>query len=270
MPVLPVLMYHHVSPKEGDMITVTPSTFEAQMRHVKDAGYRALTLNEVLDFIGGRLELKEKSIAVTFDDGYLDNYIYAFPALESCGIKAAVFVVTGWLDSATEANSAIDKRALIEEFKNRPLTHSEAKQLIEKGFYNRAVIDWEMAKEMEASGLVEFHSHTVSHKNCDRIPDGELLTELKGSKEALEARFKKPCSFLCWPKGRYDSKALDMAKEAGYKGVITTKLGVVKQGSDPFAIERIVVKDSLQWFKARLKVYTSPLLSEIYLKVKKP
>ncbi|MBI5492923.1 MAG: polysaccharide deacetylase family protein [Deltaproteobacteria bacterium] len=269
MPVLPVLMYHHVSPREGDMVTVTPRTFEAQMRHIKDAGYRTLALGEVLAFIEGRLDIKEKAVAVTFDDGYLDNYVYAFPALLSYGIKAAVFAVTGWVEKATEANASIDKEALIEEFKSKPPSHSETKLLIEKGFHNRAVVDWEMAEEMEESGLVEFHSHTVSHKSCDRITGGELLIELKGSKEALEARLKKPCDYLCWPKGRYVAKSVEMAKEAGYRGVFTTGHGIVKRGSDPFAIQRIVVKDKVQWLKSRLKVYTSPLISELYIRMKK-
>lgn len=271
MPVLPVLMYHHVSPREGDMVTITPRTFEAQMRHIKDAGYRTLALNEVLAFIEGRLDIKEKAVAVTFDDGYLDNYVYAFPALVAHGIKAAVFAVTGWVEKATEANASgwTDKKTLIEEFKSRPPSHSETKLLIEKGFHNRAVVDWEMAEEMEGSGLVEFHSHTVSHKSCDRVTGDELSAELKGSKSAIEARLKRPCDCLCWPKGRYDARAVEVAKEAGYKGVFTTGHGIVKRGSDPFAIQRIVVKDKAQWLKSRLKVYTSPLLAELYIRMKK-
>ena len=58
------------------------------------------------------------------------------------------------------------------------------------------------------------------------------------------------------------------AKQAGYSAVFTTEPGVARPGDDPFSIKRIVVKDDIDWFRKRLRVYTSTVLSSLYLKVK--
>lgn len=264
MAVVPVLMYHHVNPNRGDMITVTPEVFEAQMRHIKEAGYRTLTLDELLGFIEGRLTPEGKAVAITFDDGYLDNYIYAYPVLKRYGLKAAIFIVTDWVDKASAVK---DKSGVVEGFKKQPLTHAEAKALVDRGELEKVSVDWAMVEEME--GTIEFHSHTKTHRSCDKLDVKELAAELNGSKEAIEKRLKKGCDFLCWPKGRFNDGSVKAAKGAGYKGLFTTAPGVAERGTDPHHIKRIVVKDGKGWLKSRLRLYTSPMLSKIYLKLKR-
>lgn len=267
MPTIPVLMYHHVNPNKNDMVTVAPDVFEAQMRHIRDSGYRTLSLDEVSLFLEGKLELPDKSVALTFDDGYLDNYVFAFPILKAYGIKAAVFIVTGWIDAASMVKAG-DKKELFKDFKKKAPTHNETKRLIEEGEARGAVMDWEMISEMADSGLVEFSSHTVTHKSCDKLDKAGLAAELEGSKDSIEKNLKRPCQYLCWPRGRFSAESINAAKEAGYKAVYTTLRGVVKAGDDPFAIKRVVVKDSPGWFKTRLSIYTNPVLSGLYLRLK--
>jgi peptidoglycan/xylan/chitin deacetylase (PgdA/CDA1 family) len=84
----------------------------------------------------------------------------------------------------------------------------------------------------------------------------------------IEDRLGSPCDFLCWPKGRFTDEAVRTAKAAGYKGLFTTKPGVAEKGGDPYMIKRIVVKDNAGWLKSRLKLYTSPVLSNLYLRLK--
>jgi len=57
---VPVFMYHHVSPHKSDMVTVTPDVFEAQMRFLAEAGYKTLSADELVEFAGGNLVIKEK------------------------------------------------------------------------------------------------------------------------------------------------------------------------------------------------------------------
>ena len=260
-------MYHHINPNRGDMITVTPEVFDAQMRHVKEAGYRSLGADELVEFISGGIEIDGRAVAVTFDDGYLDNYVYAFPVLKAYGVRAAVFTVTAWADLATGENRAKGKDGLMEDFRRRPPTHGAARAMIEKGDCRGAVMDWEMIEEMRGSGLVEFYSHTMTHKRCDRLSGKELLDELKGSKLAMEERLKGACKYLCWPKGGNTPASVEAAKAAGYAGVFTTVPGVARKGDDPFSIKRIPVKDGVNWFKSRLRIYSSPLMSSLYLKM---
>lgn len=244
------------------MITVAPEVFEAQMRYLSEGGYRALSLDEIAAYVSGRLDAGGRAVAVTFDDGYLDNYVYAFPVLKKYGIRAAVFVVTDWVDGASV------KKASIGDFRADVPSHGDTKRLVKEGEFQKVSISWEMAEEMGASG-VDIQSHTKTHRPCVGLSVEELARELSGSKAIIEKRLGRACDHLCWPKGKFDHAAIDAAKAAGYKALFTTRHGVAKKGGDLFGMERMVVKDSALWFRTRMMVYTNDFLSAAYLKVKK-
>lgn len=253
-------MYHHINPHKGDMVTVRPEIFEGQMEYLHKAGYKTLKIDELISYIKGGLKLQQKAVAVTFDDAWLDNYIYAFPVLKKYTINATVFVITDRTERASGKKT--ESPAIVP-------THNESKLLIEKNEDYKVVLNWELIKEMSDSGIVEIYSHTKSHARCDRLSKSELLEELSASKKTIEKRLGKPCPYLCWPYGNYNETALRIAQEAGYKAIFTTHHGIVKKDSDPFAIKRIVVKDSIAWLKKRMLIYTNPVLSDLYLKIKK-
>lgn len=253
-------MYHHINPHKGDMVTVTPEVFEGQMEYLYKSGYRTLKIDELLDFISGKLTIKEKSVVVTFDDAWLDNYIYAFPVIKKYKINATIFVITDRTERASKNKTVIPASVP---------NHNESKLLIEKNEDYRVVLNWDIIKEMSDSDLVEFYSHTRSHAKCNGLSENELLEELGESKKIIEEKLNKPCPYLCWPYGSYSDTALQVARAAGYKAIFTTKHGVVKKDSNPFAINRIVVKDNVAWFKKRMLIYTDTILSSIYLKIKK-
>jgi peptidoglycan/xylan/chitin deacetylase (PgdA/CDA1 family) len=258
---IPVLMYHHVAPYPGDMVTVTPGTFEGQMRHLAESGYAALSLDELLSAIRREWTPPKKAAVITFDDGWLDNWVHAFPVLRKYRLRASVFVVTGWVQRASAGSSVAG-----------PYTfppHREARRMAERGETRGVVLDWEHIEEMQASGFVDFYSHTVHHARCDRIAPEASAEELRESKRTLEERLGRPCPYLCWPFGKYSTEAVALAQEAGYRAIFTTRHDVAGPGTDPFDIPRIVVKDAVPWFARRLRVYTSPLLSRAYLAVKK-
>ena len=260
---IPVFMYHHVSPHKGDMVTVTPDVFEAQMRFLAEAGYKTLSADELVEFAGGDFVIKEKTVVITFDDGYLDNYIYAFPVLKKYNIKATIFLVTDWVERSSE----FGVRSLELKTKKLP-NHNECKRFINEGKISEVIMNWDMVKEMQESGLVSFYSHTTTHRKCAELSDAELMRELQDSRRIIEQRLNKPSPYLCWPKGSYNSGAIEAAKRAGYKALFTTGKGIVKKGSDAFSIKRIVVKDNISWFKSRVRIYTNPLFSRIYLTIR--
>lgn len=263
---IPVLMYHHISPLKGDTVTVTPEVFEAQMWLLKEQGFFTPSVHELMGFIEGKADFKGKAAVITFDDGYLDNYIYGFPVLRSLGIKAVVFLVTGWADMASL--QGLDRFKLIDSYRAAPVPHNRTKELIERADAAKVIMDWTMIEEMSASGLVEFGSHTITHSECDKLKDDELDKELRGSKKAIEDKLKGRCDYLSWPRGKHNDACLRAAKEAGYSAVFTTEPGVARPGDDRFSIKRIVVKDDVDWFRKRLRIYTSTVLSSLYLKVK--
>ena len=261
MRAIPVLMYHHVAPRPGDMVTVTPETFEGQMRHLAEDGYTTISHHELLAFVRREATPPRRTVAITFDDGWLDNGVYAFPVLRRYGLRAAIFVVTDWVERASSPPPAGDSPAFP--------PHREAQERAERGESHGIVLDWERLAEMRASGVVDVYSHTRSHVKCDRVPEDVVAEELLSAKKTLEERLGSPCPYLCWPYGKIPRRAETLAREAGYEAVFTTRHDVVRPGTGPYELPRIVVKDSVPWFARRMAVYTNPLLSRLYLAVKK-
>jgi len=257
---VPVLMYHHVNPHKGDMVTVTPDVFEGQMAYLAKAGFRTLSLDELFSFITGRLDLKQRAVAITFDDGWLDNFIYAFPVLEKYGLRASIFVTTDWIERASEKSCGIP--SLVP-------SHEESKNLVIKGEEQKVVLTWKLIEEMADSALIDFYSHTRTHRAGSRLTETELVSELKESKDMLEKRLAKPCPFLCWPYGDYTDMAVTLSRAIGYRALFTVAHGVTKTGSDPFAVKRIVIKDNVSWFRKKMLIYSHPVLSWLYLRIKK-
>jgi peptidoglycan/xylan/chitin deacetylase (PgdA/CDA1 family) len=252
-------MYHHVNPHRGDTVTVTPEVFERHMKHLRDGGYRTLTAEELLRYIKGELNPGQRAVVITFDDGWLDNYLYVFPVLKKYQLNASVFVITGRIERASAKMTAPPGSVP---------THNESKMLIRNGEEHNVVLTWRLIEEMAGSGLVDFYSHTKTHKKCDTLSEGELLEELGESREVIEERLGRRCLSLCWPYGKYNEDAVRAARDLGYEALFTTDHGVVKAGSSPFAIKRIVVKDREGWFEKRMNLYTNSLLSALYLAIK--
>ena len=186
---VPVLMYHHINRHKGDMVTITPEVFEGQMEYLHNAGYRTLKIGELIAYINGGLTLTRKSVVVTFDDGWLDNYMYAFPTLKKYKINATVFLITNRVKNASLQNSEI--QTLYSKL-TMP-THEESKLLIEKGEAHKVVLNWKLIKEMLNSGMIEFYSHTKSHAKCNSLPEKELMEELKESRDIIEKNLDSPC-----------------------------------------------------------------------------
>ena len=92
--VAPILMYHSVNPyvKQGSRLTVSVQTFERQMRFLKNRHYNVITLETLGDLIKNKKKIPAKTLAITFDDGYKDNYTYAFPILKKYNINNLILL----------------------------------------------------------------------------------------------------------------------------------------------------------------------------------
>ena len=143
---VPVLMYHHVSEHKGALVTMTPENFESHAKFLAESGYKTLSLDEFFAFKKGELELPKKSVLITFDDGWIDNYLVAYPILKKYSLKATIFVVTDWIERSSE-----DKRASNDIYIPN---HNEGKRLA----YDEpasAVMNWDDLSEMRDSSLVD-------------------------------------------------------------------------------------------------------------------
>jgi len=153
-PKVPVLNYHSVSadPKWlliADELSIPPTTLQRQLAYLKRCGYRSVFVSELPDLLAGRKALGrgEKWVAITFDDGYADNWVAAFPLLKKYGMKASVFVSTAFIAEAASCRETIEGKGL-----------AEWSRLNWEGY-----LSWPELKAMRASGLVEIQCHGHEH-----------------------------------------------------------------------------------------------------------
>jgi peptidoglycan/xylan/chitin deacetylase (PgdA/CDA1 family) len=258
---LPVLMYHHVSDAPG-LVTVSPQNFHAQMAWLADHGYNTVGCADVAAFLAGE-PLPEKSVVVTFDDGYLDNYIYGHPVLAALGLKAVLFIVTGRMGEGPARKSAPTP------------SHAECMARVKAGRADDVMLRWSEVETMAAAGTFEFHSHTHGHKRWDRdVADpaaraDALAEDLRRSRATLERRLGSGSRHLCWPEGYHDADYRRVAKAAGFDHLYTVEKGTCTRATPPDRIPRIVVKDRAEdWFGRRLWLYRQPKLTAAYLRLK--
>ncbi|MEL7598058.1 MAG: polysaccharide deacetylase family protein, partial [Clostridiaceae bacterium] len=95
---VPVLMYHSIGYEKDNPVRLPVENLEKQMKYLKDNNYTTLSLDELYDYFENNKPIPEKSIVLTFDDGYLDNYTKLYPVLKKYGLKGTIFVITKAID----------------------------------------------------------------------------------------------------------------------------------------------------------------------------
>ena len=262
---VPVLMYHHVSPSAG-MLTTSPRNFERQIAGLARAGYHALTTDEFAGFLAGE-PVPEKSLLITFDDGYLDNYVYAHPILQRHGMRGTIFLITGLIGDGPP-------RAFDGQGAALPATpdHVQVKSLIAAGFPDRVMLRWSEVQLMREAGTFEFHSHTHTHTRWDLqdIPREQCLMhitqEFALSRAALTRHLGAVSAHFCWPQGYFDADYVRLAGQAGFKYLYTTIAhGQNLAKGDPACIYRFAVRNrGFSWLRQRAWLASHPVIGPLY------
>lgn len=256
---IPVVMYHHVS-VEGRELNLLPSLFEDHLRYIRREGWKTLSGDEFLHFIQEE-EVPQKCVVLTFDDGFADNYVYAYPLLKRYGMKAILFVATSFID---------DIEAKREHF--IPLQHKEAWGLAFTERRSEAMCTWKELREMHEAGVFDIQSHSHSHGTPQLIKEkrySDLMDDLLISKRIIEERLSKDVLHLCWPKGCYDLEGVRIAIELGFKAIYTTERGSNISGNIK-EIRRLPVKmKNGDWLIKRLNIFSSTFLSRLYLSLRR-
>lgn len=195
---IPALMYHKVgdAPRGSKLkkLWVRTADFEWQMEYLLAHGFTPMLFSELAAAEDGRAPMPARPVLVTFDDGYANNHEQAFPVLRRLGVKANIFLVyetigihNAWHDPATE-----------------PWIR---------------MLDWERVFEMRDSGLVEFGSHTMRHRDLAALGPEEVRWELVESKKRLEDRIGRPMVGFAYPygSGAYAPAVRAAARAAGYR-----------------------------------------------------
>ena len=162
---IPVIYYHSIAPQKNpgwikNYLTLELEFFEAQIKFLYDNNYQTIFLDEYFELVKDRKHHKKKYVCITFDDGFVDNWIYAFPILQKYNFKATIFVSPEFID----LKSSI-RKTLNDYWNGRATIDS-----IKKWGY----LSWEEMSVMEATGLIDIQSHTMSHAELftsERIVD---------------------------------------------------------------------------------------------------
>jgi peptidoglycan/xylan/chitin deacetylase (PgdA/CDA1 family) len=169
---LPVAMYHYVNEVAG-AITVSPACFEEHCRVLAEKGWRGVGLDEAEEFLIDGVSLPEKTLLLTFDDGFLDNYLFALPSLNKYGHKAVVFAVSNRLEAGTRARvpfaDALEGRGSVPDNVARPMEKTGQGFTIRRDiFLNHAEV-----REMDGNGIFRAASHSRGHYGVYTGPEYE-------------------------------------------------------------------------------------------------
>ena len=198
----PVLMYHSIDYNYMDSkLSVSPQDFRRQIEFVSK-NYHPLRLVHISKKIKEGEKIKRGDIAITFDDGYDNNYTSAFPILKEFKVPATIFLI-------------FDK-------------------IGKKGYLKK-----EQIIEMKESGLIDFGSHTLSHKFLTDHDLDVARKEIFDSKKNLESMFNWKFEIFAYPGGRFNAEIRALAKEAGYYAAYATSPGENFDNDDIYALKRV-------------------------------
>jgi len=210
--VAPILMYHSVTPdaQPQNRLAVSVKAFEHQMHFLRAHHYTILPLSTLARLISENKKLPPRTITVTFDDGYKDNYTYAFPVLRKYNIPATIFLIVNEIE--------------------RP----EGDRL-----------SWLNIRIMQASGLITFGSHTLTHPYLTEITSEAILKkEIFDSKKILEERLGRKVDIFCYPNGSFNKKIRQLVIDAGYTLAMVTNPGKEYADNDLFLLKRLRISEN--------------------------
>lgn len=228
-----VLMYHRIvddkALSRSQSMCVHIDEFHKQLELIDQLGYTPITFDDYRLFQMGELYLPKKPVIITFDDGYLDVYRFAFPLLKEYGMKAVVFVVG---DQSLKSNTwDSDQLEILEA------------PLMQGGHIN----------ELYNNGF-EIGVHTFSHSHLMNLPEEECLREIRRPKMIFEAVTGAAIYSFSYPYGQVDRRIKDYVIKSGYQFACGVFSGPARFGIDPFEIRRITIHNhtSILGFAMRL------------------
>lgn len=209
---VPILTYHSID-ETGSVISTALETFRRQMKHLSDANWNVVSLNDLVTSLVEKTPVLPKTIVLTFDDGFQNFYTSAFPVLAQYGFNATVFLVTDHCDRYND-------------WPGNP-----------RDFPRSKLLSWKEIKELNKL-KIEFGSHTRTHTDLRKIGPEQITRELVESKLAIEDALGCEVKTFAYPFGSYDELARKaVAKTFG--SACSTKLGKVHDRSDRFSLERV-------------------------------
>ena len=199
-----VLMYHSVG-DNPEFFTVRAGNFDKQMAYLVKQKFNVITAPSLSVMLAAKQPIPPKTIVITFDDGYEDNYIQALPILKKYQLPAAVFLIT---DRISRTNTT-------------------------RRGHTFPMLNWEQIRAMDASGLVEFYPHTHTHPKLPTILPEAITKEILTSRQILQEQLGGKRDIFAYPYGQCRPDAVEILKKNNFKVAFTVKSGRVQNKEHP-------------------------------------
>lgn len=212
---VPFLMYHAIADDLGaceSAYSTTPAAFEAQMRALSEGGWTAMTVGAIVEAWERGERLPERTVAITFDDGFACLHEIALPILQRHGMVATAYLISGYLDrmASYDADKGIRARPM--------LSRSQVLELVDAG--------------------IEVGSHSVNHRDLRTLAPPALRYELERSRGELESLCARPVRTFSFPRGLFDRTVHDAVARAGYRAACSTEPGLNDARTGRFLLRR--------------------------------
>lgn len=197
-----ILCYHSIHASHS-FRSVSPEMFDAHLVWLREH-CEVVTLRELA---AGRATsaVTRPRVAITFDDGYADNYEVAFPLLQKHQLPATFYLTVGYVD-------------------RDPAVFDRIRQLRRTTSDELTPLTWENAREMAAGGM-EIGAHTYSHPQLSAITRPNLVREIRDSRSIIQDRLGLPVASFAYPFGKYrrdfTDRSVEVVREAGYSTAVS-------------------------------------------------
>lgn len=211
-----ILMYHYTTEKSENYMSVPKEKFREQMKYLKENSYNVISLDELYSCYTENKAIPDKTVVLTFDDGYKNNYLYAYPILKEYGFKATIFMITSKIGEYLY------------------LTENDIKELDKNG--------------------IGIECHTVNHLQLGQLPYDRQLYELSKSKMDLEKVLGRELKYVSYPYGDFNEDTMVIVNDLKYKMGMGTFSAKAKKSNGFYAQSRIAVSGSvdIEQFKGLL------------------
>jgi peptidoglycan/xylan/chitin deacetylase (PgdA/CDA1 family) len=211
---LAILMYHAIHP-DRSVVSINPATFSRQMDWLFENQFQVLSLQKLIEIFTTSGQVPQRSVILTFDDGFQSIADYAAPVLAKYGFSATVFIVAGYCGKVN----------------NWP------GQLVDIPRW--PLLSWQEIRDLERAGF-EFGAHSFTHARLDQLTEEQLKFEIIQAKVKLQDELGHDITPFAYPYGRFSPLAKSLV-QAHFKLACSTHLGLVGSNSDPYELERVEV-----------------------------
>jgi peptidoglycan/xylan/chitin deacetylase (PgdA/CDA1 family) len=228
---LRILTYHRINDRHpADRLAVHPAAFRRQMEALRSGGRSVLLLSHALACLRGQEPLPAGAVALTFDDGYEDNFLEALPVLDVLGLPATFFVATGFLGTALT----------IERYRSC-CAHDR-------------MLDWQQVREMRERGHA-IGGHGRRHRELATLSAGEAEAEVQGCAADIAVRTGEPPRLFCYPRGSEGPAVREIVAACGFEAACTVYPGSNQPGVPLLALRRTEISghDELADFELKLR-----------------